>query len=156
MVDNILKEVRHACNRFVAEAKKEIKAIPDDEAAEKNKIYEATLNSPALKAEEESDPPGQDVKQGMEDEMLETQGAPVTGALQAETLAMRMMGALNAGMVHEAVSPEDREEKLNRAKSAPQKDEIPEASKDLEMDGEIKNDGAQRERAKSLNGAGDS
>lgn len=152
----ILTDVRLFSHSLVHEAKAEIATIPDDQAAVNYQQYQAVVNSPEVEAASRQDPIGQDVQAAVQDEMLEAQGAPITGASEAEVIAVRMLRAVKAEMVNLAVSPADKENKIKDTISNPAGRNIPQAEKTLHMQDDIYNDQKSRERAEPLVKGGNS
>lgn len=150
VISSILVDTRAFTHLMVQATKDTISIIPDAVAAQEYKKYDAKVNGPEVEKAAEREPTGQDVQQAVQDEMLEAEGLPVTGAAKAEDIAISMMRSVKATMVGLAVSPADREEKLNDAKSDPAKREIPEAEKNLSMDADVYNDKRSRERAEPI------
>lgn len=150
VINTIVTDVRLFAHSLVHEAKAEIATIPDDVAAKNYKVYDAKVNSPEVDAAAEGDPTGQDVRAAVQDEILESQGAPITGASEAEVIAVRMLRAVKAEMVNLAASPQDTHARVDEVLSNPAGKEIPAAEKRLNMDSDIYNDQKARQRAEPI------
>lgn len=150
VISSILVDVRAFSHAMVHEAKAEIAAIPDAVAAANYKKYDEKVNSPAVGEAAQADAVGQDVQAAVQDEMLEANGAPITGASEAEVIAVRMLRQVKAEMIDLGVSPQDTSAKVGEALSDPAKTEIPAAESRLNMDQDVFNDQKSRERAEPL------
>lgn len=155
IIEDILRNVKHAAYHFVRIARDQIAAIPDLQAAAQFCILDATVNSDAAEetARFDSDSEG-DVKRGLANEILEGMGAPKTGPTEAAHLAQKMLEAYKRerfyGSLEGTSDSEEREKRKNELLDGSAQREIQQAATLTETDKEIHADQRERQRSHQL------
>lgn len=150
LVDEIVIAANAAADGFVEKAKALIDTMPDDQAAADMRMLTALLGSPAVKEESfEDDAQDGQVARGVENEFLETAGAPITGPAEAEAIAGAMLQSYKAERIHVFNTVSQRNVAIDDAMSG-SGGQIEKAEKDTGLEGDVKADKKERARASEL------
>jgi len=144
LIARIVKGVEEAARDFVRKAKEQVAKIPDRQATDDGRLLQETENTTAdLEA---LDSPGDgSIRQGVRDQFLEAAGAPATGGVEAEALAIEAIRVYQAERI-KLFSGTDRVDAAQEALSDPARG-IHAAEERIGVDQEIKADRAERSRA---------
>jgi hypothetical protein len=151
LVTEILKAANLAALGFVEKAKDLVDTMPDDQAAADMRMLTALEGSPAVKEESfEDDAQDGNVARGVENQFLETAGAPLTGPAESEAMAAVMVQTYKAERIWVFDKVGKRNEAVDDALSGGSGKEVEKAEKEVGLDESVKADKNERKRASNL------
>lgn len=150
LIDAIVNASNAAARQFVDRASAVVASIPNEEAAADFRLLNETKKAPGVHEAKMSDSEEEgDVEKGIEDQYLEASGAPLTGHAEAERLAVNMLRLYRAERINYFVGGE-RANKVQEAITDPSVGAIKKAEQETGLDGEVRADRRQRERASQV------
>ena len=151
LMNEILKAANIAARDFVEKAKELVDTMPDDQAAADMRMLTALEGSPAVKEESfEDDAQDGSVARGVENQFLESAGAPITGPAEAEAMASALVQTYKSERISVFQNIGKRNEAVDDALSGRSGKEVEKAEKEVGLDEEVKADKNERKRASEL------